>query len=207
MAPSAPPRRIGLFGGTFDPPHFGHLLAAQETAWRLELGQVLFLPAHANPLKRDRVVSAAADRLRMVELAVGEDPRFAVSRLDLDRPPPSYTVTLLRLLRAQLGEGVDLVFLAGADVLTQLGEWYRPEELFALSRLAVFGRPGYPPPDAAALERAFPAAAGRVTVVPLPGVAISASDLRARVRTGAPITYLTPPAVEAFVRAAGLYRH
>ncbi len=199
-------RRIGLLGGTFDPPHLGHLVVAQEAAWRLQLGQVLFLPARQNPLKAGEPVTSAEHRRRMVELAIADNHLFALSTADLERPAPSYTVDLLRRLRAERGAGAALYFLMGADILPELPRWHQPEELLALATLVAVNRPGWPRPHASRLERELPAARGRILVLSAPGVDISSTQLRERVRAGQPIRYLTPPAVEGYVAEQGLYR-
>jgi nicotinate-nucleotide adenylyltransferase len=193
--------RLGLLGGTIDPPHYGHLIAAQEVAWRLGLDRVLFLPARQNPLKRGEPSSAAEDRCEMVRLAIADNPVLELSRLDLDRPPPSYTADLLRLLHTPDNE---LFFLVGADILPELPRWREPDEILRLARLAVVNRPGARQPDLHALE---PATRERVDVVRVPGVAIAARDLRERVRNQEPIRYLTPPAVERYILEHSLYRH
>jgi nicotinate-nucleotide adenylyltransferase len=195
--------RLGLLGGTFDPPHFGHLLAAQETASQLQLEQVLFLPARQNPLKRKAVSSSAEDRCRMVQLAIADNPRFALSRADLDRPPPSYTVDLLRELRREHGPETALYFIVGADILPELPRWREPEEILRLARLTVVTRPGAARPDLGALPEGD---AGRAHIVDIPGVAIASRELRQRVRAGQPIRYLTPAAVERYIVEHGLYR-
>jgi nicotinate-nucleotide adenylyltransferase len=192
--------RLGLLGGTFDPPHYGHLVAAQEVAWRLGLDRVLFLPARQNPLKLGAPSSSAEDRCEMVRLAIAENPLLELSRLDLDRPPPSYTVDLLKLLHTPDNE---LFFVGGADILPELPRWRAPEEILRLARLVVVNRPGAPPPDVGALEAIQPGA--RVDVVPVPGVDIASRDIRARVQAGQPIRYLTPPAVERYIYEHGLY--
>jgi nicotinate-nucleotide adenylyltransferase len=197
--------RLGLLGGTFDPPHIGHLLAAQEAACQLQLERVLFLPARQNPLKEGEAVSPAEARCRMVELAIADNPLFALSRADLDRPPPSYTVDLLRVLSARQ-PGAELFFLVGADILPELPRWHAPEELLELAVLVAINRPGAPSPSVADLEQSLPGAARRVVLLQVPGVAISATDLRARVRAGRPIRYLTPAPVAAYIHARGLYR-
>ena len=192
-------KRVVLLGGTVDPPHYGHLLAAQEVAWRLGLDRVLFLPAHQNPLKRGESSSSAEDRCQMVRLAIADNPTLELSRLDVDRPPPSYTVDLLRLLHTPDSE---LFFIGGADILPELPRWRAPGEILRLARLVVVNRPGAPAPDIAALE---PAARDRIEVVNVPGVAIAARELRGRVKRGEPIRYLTPPAVERYIADRGLY--
>jgi nicotinate-nucleotide adenylyltransferase len=194
--------RVGLLGGTFDPPHYGHLVAAQEAAWQFGLEQVLFLPAHQNPLKRGEPGSPPEARCDMVARAIADNPLFELSRLELDRPPPSYTVDLLRTLS---GPGRELFFLAGADILPELPRWNAPHEILKLARLVVVNRPEAPLPDIDALTRALPEARERIDLVFIPGVAISARYLRARVAAGQPIRYLTPPAVEAYIREHQLY--
>jgi nicotinate-nucleotide adenylyltransferase len=195
--------RLGLLGGTFDPPHYGHLLAAQEVAWRLQLQCILFLPARQNPLKQGAPSTDVEDRCEMVERAIADNPLFKLSKLDIDRPPPSYTVDLLQNLQSPNQE---LFFIAGADILPELPRWRAPDEILRLARLIVVNRPGWPDPNLAELEIALPAARQRAEVIHIPGVDISAADLRARVRANQSIRYLTPPAVEAFIHAKGLYR-
>jgi nicotinate-nucleotide adenylyltransferase len=194
--------RLGLLGGTFDPPHYGHLLAAEEAAWQLRLDRVMFLPARQNPLKRAEQGTPPEDRCEMVARAIADNPRFELSRLDLDRPPPSYTADLLAAME-QPDHG--LYFLVGADILPELPRWQRPEEILRRARLVVINRPESPLPDIAALEAGLPGARARVDLVFIPGEAVSARLLRARVAAGQPIRYLTPPAVEQYIQSRGLY--
>jgi nicotinate-nucleotide adenylyltransferase len=199
--------RLGLLGGTFDPPHYGHLLAAQEAACQLGLERVLFLPARQNPLKQGALSSEAHHRCEMVALAIDDNPLFELSRLDLDRSPPSYTVDLLRALKSDAAApDRELFFLVGADILPELPRWRLPDEILQLAHLVVLNRPGSPQPDLVALEHSLPAARDRVVVLQIPGVDISARALRARVRDGQSIRYLTPPSVERYIHASGLYR-
>lgn len=194
--------RLGLLGGTFDPPHYGHLITAQEVAWQLDLAQVLFLPARQNPLKQHEVVTAAAHRCEMVRLAIHDNPRFELSTLELVRPPPSYTVDLLRGLFSPERE---LFFLIGADILPELPLWHATREILRMARLVAVNRPGAPAPDLAALERRLPGSRARVHTLQMPGVDISSSDLRARARLGQPLRYFTPPAVEQYIHTHHLY--
>jgi nicotinate-nucleotide adenylyltransferase len=196
-------RRLGLLGGTFDPPHYGHLLAAQETASQLDLECVLFLPARQNPLKQGETITRAEDRWEMVTRAIADNPLFEASRLDMDRPPPSYTVDLLRALHKPETE---LFFVIGADILPELPRWRSPREILRLARLAAVNRPGSPPLDLDALEARLPGARERIDLVQIPGVAISAREMRGRVRAGRSLHYLTPPAVERYIAARSLYR-
>lgn len=194
--------RLGLLGGTFDPPHYGHLVLAQEACWQLDLDRVLFVPAQQNPLKSDQNPLSPDTRCAMVSLAIQDNPDFELSLLDLKRPAPSYTADLLRLLASPDRE---LFFLAGADILPELPRWHRPDEVLKLARLVIAHRPDSAVPDVDALERALPGARSRVDVLYMPGVAISARQLRARVATHQPIRYLTPPSVERYIRENGLY--
>jgi nicotinate-nucleotide adenylyltransferase len=192
-------------GGTFDPPHYGHLLAAQEAAVVLRLERVLFLPARQNPLKDGEPTTPPEDRCAMVARAIADNPLFELSRRDLDRPPPSYTADLLQTFKLEAPDD-ELYFLVGADILPELPRWHKTEEILRLARLVVVNRPDSPVPDVRALEAVFPQARERVDLVFFPGVSVSARYLRARVALGQPIRYLTPPAVEQYIRAKRLYQ-
>ncbi len=198
--------RLGVLGGTFDPIHFGHLLAAEEARVTLGLERVLFAPAGDPPHKQGRAISPITHRLAMVRLAIAGNPAFAVTIVDADRPGPHYTVDAIRLLREEWETGADeTFFLMGADSLTQLLSWYQPARLVELCRLAVMARPGYRP-DLAGLEAALPDLADRLDWVEMPVLDIAASDLRRRVREGRSIRYQVPEAVAAYVAEQGLYR-
>lgn len=197
-------RRVGVFGGTFDPVHVGHLIIAEEARHALGLDAVLFVPARRSPLKAHEPRADDAARVAMLEGAIAGQPAFTVHRVDLDRPHPSYTVDTLAHLRAELDTVTDWWFVLGADALAELPAWHAPGRVVALARLAVFDRPGAAP-DMAALAAAVPGLAGRVDRVPAPLVGISATDLRQRVAAGRPIRYQVPAAVEAYVHAHGLY--
>lgn len=197
--------RLGILGGTFDPIHIGHLILAEEAWHQLSLDQVLLAPAADPPHKRSQGKSPAAHRVRMVELAIADNPHLALSRVDLDRPGPHYTLDLVRLLREQHGPGVELFFLMGLDSLADLPTWRRPLDLMQECHLVAFSRPNT---DIAwdALEAALPGVRRRVRVLPLPLMQISGTDLRERVRQGRPIRYQVAPLVEAYIRAHGLYQ-
>lgn len=196
-------RRLGLYGGTFDPIHVGHLVAAAEVHYALALGRVLFLPAGRPPHKRAQAVTPAAERARMIELAIAGRPQFALSMLDLDGAAPSYTADLLA--RARDTWDADLYFIMGEDSLRDFPGWREPARVAALARLAVVTRPNVEV-DVAAVERAVPALAGRVHCVPIPEIDVASHDIRARVTAGRPIAYQVPLAVEAYIRERGLYR-
>ncbi|MGD8473030.1 MAG: nicotinate-nucleotide adenylyltransferase [Anaerolineae bacterium] len=202
---SAQVQRLGIFGGTFDPIHHGHLVAAAEARFQLDLDRVLFVPARVPPHKPAQPISAASHRLRMVELAIATNPHFALSRVDVDRPAPSYTVETLELLRAEWGPGPRFFFIEGPDSLSDIVCWYQPQRLIELCELAVVARPGSNV-DLAGLERQLPGLTDRLHWVEMPLLEISSTDVRARARTGRPISYLVPHGVEAYIRQHGLYR-
>jgi nicotinate-nucleotide adenylyltransferase len=190
-------------GGTFDPTHHGHLLTAEEARWQFELDEVVFVPTGRPWMKEDREVSPAQDRYLMVVIATSANPRFSVSRLEIEREGPTYTVDTLRSLRDQYAEDVELFFITGADAMLEIFQWKDPEEAFALAHFIAATRPGY---DLAAFERGAPTEHPKVTVMPIPALAISSSDIRERVRKGQPIRYLVPEGVQTYIEKAGLYR-
>ena len=196
-------RVLGILGGTFDPPHYGHLVLAETARVQLGLDRVLFVVAGRPPHKPSRPITPDTHRVAMVEVAIADNPAFTISRVDMDRPGPHYTVETLSLLRREYPEA-DLFFLVGGDSLAQFLTWRDPAGILGQARLAVMPRPGYEP-DLAALERALPGVGGRLAWLDAPFLDISASDLRRRVREGLPIRYLVPPSVEAYVREHCLY--
>jgi nicotinate-nucleotide adenylyltransferase len=195
-------RRIGIMGGTFDPIHHGHLVAAEEARWQFRLDQVLFIPT-GQPWQKPAGVSPAEDRYLMTAIATASNPAFAVSRLEVDTPGPSYTVDTLRRLRAELPEGTRLLFIGGADLLQQLLTWKEPEQVLELAELIAATRPDFDVDD---VVQKVPGAAGRVHRMEIPALAISSSDIRARVARGAPIEYLVPEGVARYIEKRALYR-
>jgi nicotinate-nucleotide adenylyltransferase len=194
----------GVFGGTFDPIHVGHLAVAESARDALELDRVLFVPAGEPPHKLDRAVSPASDRLAMVEAAIADNPGFAASRMELDRAGPSWTAdTLAELATA----GRPLALIIAADAFRELATWHEPERVLRLATLVVTPRDGYPDADPAALAAAFPGVAARVVTLDGPRIRLSASDLRAQVAIGRSIRYLVPEAVAAYIGDHGLYQH
>jgi nicotinate-nucleotide adenylyltransferase len=192
--------RIGVFGGTFDPPHLGHLLLAESARDSLKLDRVLFVPARIPPHKRAREVTPAAERLALLRAAL-RGTGVKISTIELGRPGPSYTVdTLERLGRRH--PGARLWLLVGADSLAELPTWRDPEKILSLATLAVASRPearDEAPPSLARHAR-------RIVHLGNPPVAIASTDLRRRVARGRSIRFLVPDAVERRVRAMGLYR-
>lgn len=188
--------RIGVLGGTFDPPHIGHLIVAQDAWSALGLDRVLFMPAAVPPHKRGRVSTPPEVRLAMVEAACADDPRFEASDLEIRRGGTSYTVDTLRALKERDPQGA-LFFLVGADQFRELHTWRSPLEIARLAELVALSRPGFPIEEPR-LELPY----RRLDVT---CVGVSATEIRRRVAAGEPIRYLVPPAVEAIIRARGLY--
>lgn len=187
--------RLGVFGGTFDPPHMGHLIVAQDALEMLQLDRVCFVPAAQPPHKLDRTVSDARHRLAMLRLAAAHDPRFAVETLELERSGPSYTVDTLRELVIRLPEAA-LVLLLGADQYAELETWREPDEVLRLAEIAVMHRGGR------GRERS---GTHRVRDLAVTRIDISATQLRERVSTGRSIRYLVPETVADYIDAQGLY--
>jgi nicotinate-nucleotide adenylyltransferase len=188
--------KVGILGGSFDPIHFGHLRAAENAREALGLGEVLFIPAGQPPHKRENALSPARDRLAMVTLATAGNRAFLPSDTELERSGPSYTVDTLKAFRAER-PGDDLFLVVGSDTLPEMSGWYQPERLFALCTVAVAGRPG-------ALAGKAPAGA-QVVELPGPGLEVSATDVRRRVRDGKSVRYLVPEAVAEYIAKRGLY--
>jgi nicotinate-nucleotide adenylyltransferase len=187
-------------GGTFDPVHHGHLSAANEVATLFELDEVVFVPTGQPWQKSEREVSPAEDRYLMTVIATAANPLFSVSRIDIDRPGPTYTIDTLHDLREAYGGVAELFFITGADALAQILGWRNADELFALAHFIGVSRPGYEPVDVAG----FPP--GAVTLVQVPALAISSSDCRERVARDHPVWYLVPDGVVQYISKRRLYR-
>ena len=193
--------RLGVMGGTFDPIHHGHLVAGSEVAARFHLDEVVFVPTGTPWQKAGRRVSSREDRYLMTVVATASNPRFSVSRVDIDRPGNTYTVDTLRDLKAERGADVDLFFITGADALASILTWRGADELFDLGRFVGVSRPGvdlrsndlsHLPPD-------------KVTRLEIPALAISSTECRKRVAEGLPLWYLVPDGVVQYVAKRGLY--
>jgi nicotinate-nucleotide adenylyltransferase len=198
--PARERRRVGVMGGTFDPIHHGHLVAASEVQAWFDLDEVVFVPTGDPWQKTDRVVSPAEHRYLMTVIATASNPRFTVSRVDVDRDGPTYTIDTLRDLHAERPDD-DLYFITGADALADIFTWRATDELFALAQFVGCTRPGYEM-DAETLA-AIPA--DRVTMVEIPALAISSTDCRDRTRRGEPVWYLVPDGVVQYIVKHHLY--
>jgi nicotinate-nucleotide adenylyltransferase len=195
---------IGVFGGTFDPIHLGHLAAAEEAAYQLDLDRVLFVPNRIPPHKQERAISPAANRVAMVRPAIADNPQFELSTIELERPGPSYALDTMRELRRRFPDS-PLVFLSGYDVLSSLHAWHEPESLLEEFELALLQRPGEEGSWATA-ESHFPGIRERLRIVTIPLLEISSRDIRRRVAEGRPFRYYVPSAVALYIDAHGLYR-
>lgn len=183
---------LGIFGGTFDPVHHGHLILARAALERLGLDRVIFIPANVSPHKPGTVPATAADRMQMLRLAIVGEPGFEANDCELRRPPPSYTLDTLREI-ASANPALELVLLIGADNAAKFGTWHKPDEIKTLARIAVLDRAEGDDTCEWPLVRKL--------------VDISATDIRARVAAGRSIRYLTPDSVCAYIAEQGLYRN
>ncbi|WP_106317084.1 nicotinate-nucleotide adenylyltransferase [Actinoplanes italicus] len=190
-------RRVGIMGGTFDPIHHGHLVAASEVQARFDLDEVMFVPT-GQPYEKGRV-SPAEDRYLMTVVATASNPRFHVSRADIDRDGPTYTVDTLRDMRAVYGQSAELYFITGADALARIMSWRDALTMLGLAHFIGVTRPGFE-----LSNEHLPA--DSVTLVEVPAMAISSSDCRNRVAAGLPVWYLVPDGVVQYINKRGLYR-
>jgi nicotinate-nucleotide adenylyltransferase len=185
---------IGLFGGSFDPVHHGHLIVAQVAREALGLDTLRFVPAREQPFKQGRHRSSPDDRAAMLSLAIAPTPGFDLERAELDRPGPSYTVNTLRALRAREPRA-EFVLLLGADAAAELSDWREADRIPELARVVVFARPGSAVPASPAISQ----------IINVPAIDISATEVRRRVGSGQPIHYWVPDAVAEYISRHRLY--
>jgi nicotinate-nucleotide adenylyltransferase len=199
------PFRIGLFGGTFDPPHLGHLILASEASAQLHLDRLLWVLTPSPPHKRGLVITPLKHRLAMLELAIAGDPSFELSRVELERPGPHYTLDTVERIQADF-PSADVILLIGGDSLRDLPTWHRAADLVAACReIGVMRRPG-DPADLAALEGPLPGIRSKVRFVNAPLLEIASSEIRRRAASGEAFRYYVSPAVYEYIRRRGLYR-
>ena len=191
-------RRIGVMGGTFDPVHHGHLVAASEVAHIFALDEVIFVPTGQPWQKEGRRVSPSEDRYLMTVIATASNPRFSVSRVDIDRPGVTYTIDTLRELHAARPDAGQLFFITGADALARIMSWRNVDELFSLAHFVGCTRPGHRLTVTGLPE-------GKVSLIEIPALTISSTACRARVALGEPIWYLVPDGIVQYIAKRGLY--
>ena len=196
---------IGVLGGTFDPVHKGHIMVAEEARARLDLAEVLFVPAGQPPLKEDSPILAVEHRVQMVRLAIADYPYYKLSTIEIDRPGPSFTVDTIVELRDKLGDGDELFFIVGWDSLAQLPKWKEPSRLIKICRLVAVPRPGYSLPDLNSLDAVIPGLSRRVILLDRPEIDINATEIRERVAQGLSIRHLVPEPVAEYIRQHKLY--
>lgn len=196
-------RRVGVMGGTFDPIHTGHLVTAEEALFGFALDVVVFVPAGRPWQKEGLQVAPPEERFLMTAIATASNPAFEVSRVEIDRPGPTYTVDTLRDLKRAFAPA-EMYFITGADAVLQILTWKDPERVLEEAWFIAATRPGY---DLDRLEKQLPPELGRrVLTMEIPALAISSTDIRRRAREGRPIRYLVPEAVDRYIRKTGLYR-
>ena len=201
------PTRLGIYGGSFDPVHLGHLLLAETCREECELDRVLFLPCGQSPHKPNGAIASGNQRAEMLPFAVAGDPRFGVCRIELERSGPSFTVETLRQLHVEQPES-ELFFLMGADSLADLPLWREPHAILELATIVAVNRGQRVPPDLASLEaRLGSIVRNRVRLITMPAIELSATEIRKRVRSGLSLRFRVPRAVEEYIRQNALYRN
>ncbi|KGP75249.1 nicotinate-nucleotide adenylyltransferase [Desulfosporosinus sp. Tol-M] len=198
-------KRLGIMGGTFDPIHYGHLVAAEMARAEFSLNKVLFIPSGTPPHKERSDITAAELRFEMVERAIQDNPAFEISALELRRIGPSYTVDTLRVLRRTWPEH-ELYFITGSDALRQIFSWREVEEILMMTKFIGAARPGFDARDfLLQVQKERPETQERIHYIEVPALAISSTDIRARVKRGQPIRYLLPEPVRLYIQQHGLY--
>lgn len=198
-------KRLGIMGGTFDPIHYGHLVAAEMARAEFSLNKVLFIPSGTPPHKDRSDITAAGLRFEMVERAIQDNPAFEISALELRRKGPSYTVDTLRVLRRTWPEH-EFYFITGSDALRQIFSWREVEEILMMTKFIGAARPGFDASDfLLQVQKERPETQERIHYIEVPALAISSTDIRARVKRGQPIRYLLPEPVRLYIQQHGLY--
>ena len=196
---------IGVMGGTFDPVHLGHLAVAEEARVRLNMAEILFVPAGQPWLKADTCISPAEHRIQMLRLAIADKAYFKLSTVEIERAGPSYAADTVAGLKGQLDAGDELFFILGWDSLTELPQWREPRRLVEMCPLVVAPRPGYSSPDLKKLEDTIPGLSQRVLILDKPQIEISVSEIRERVARGLSVRHLVPEPVNRYIKEHKLY--
>lgn len=197
--------RLGVFSGTFDPPHLGHLILAEEARWQLQLDRVLWVLTPVSPFKTDQEISPVEQRLMLLERTVALEPAFEISSVEIDRPAPQYTVDTLRLIKEQYLPAT-LIYLIGGDAIAELPRWHRPHELVAIAdEIGVMRRPA-DELDLNYLLETFPELSAKIRFVNAPLLEISSTDIRRRIRERKPYRFFLPEQVAEVIEREGFYR-
>jgi len=198
--------RLGIMGGTFDPIHYGHLVAAETARVEFKLDNVLFIPAGEPPHKIQRKITAAELRYRMVELAIKNNEKFHISAVEINRRGPSYTFDTLRQLHRVFPDQ-ELYFITGTDAMKEILTWRKPEEIIKLAKIIGVSRPGYECSDLVEkISREYPLSSGRILLLEIPAMAISSTHIRASVASQKSIRYLVPEEVRRFIEEHSIYK-
>lgn len=195
--------RIGIMGGTFDPIHYGHLVIAESARYAFSLDKVIFIPAGSPPHKRNSQHTEAAARAEMVALAIFSNPHFAFSLMEVQRSGFSYSVDTVAAITREYHNAADIYFITGADAVLDVATWYQPERLLSLCRFVAATRPGF---DLTKLDKLPAQWRAKIDVMEIPGLDISSTDIRLRVKENKPIKYLLPEPVEEYIYQHQLYK-
>ncbi len=198
--------RVGILGGTFDPIHMGHLIIAEEARERIRLDEVIFMPTGQPWLKAGRRISPAHHRLEMVKLAIGSNPFFRDSAMEIERSGPTYTLDTLLDLRKELPSSAEIFFVVGLDSLKEFHRWHEPERVLTLCTLVAVNRPGFLKGDLGLLDSGTSEIMEKVLFLESPLIDVSGTDIRRRVANGSSIRYRVPQAVEEYIYTHGLYQ-
>ncbi|MBU0477294.1 nicotinate-nucleotide adenylyltransferase [bacterium] len=192
--------RIAIMGGTFNPIHYGHLVSASEVCNKFKLDKVIFIPSALNPLKNTSNLAEAHHRLKMIKLAIAGNPLFEDSDIEIKRGGTSYTIDTIKAFVKKYGRGVNIYFIIGTDAFLEIDSWASPDALLRMCRFIVTSRPGYDVKKAKHVFKKY------TEMMEITYLAISSSDIRKRIKSGAPIKYLLPESVEDYICKHGLYR-
>jgi nicotinate-nucleotide adenylyltransferase len=198
--------KIGVFGGTFDPIHIGHLIVAEEARYQLDLKKVIFLPAGRPWFKGDRLITDGKMRLEMIKHAIKNNSLFDVSELELNREGATYSVESIPKLKKELGGDVELYFLIGVDALADIHKWKQPTKLMEMCYIAGLTRPGYVDFDWSAIEKVLARASERIRIIEVSRIDVSSTDIRIMVQNALSVRYLVPDAVASYIKEHGLYK-
>jgi len=198
--------KVGIMGGTFDPPHVAHLIIAELARVRLELDKIVFIPAGDPWMKSAYIITSAEKRVEMVSLAIASNPDFSLSLIEVNRPGPTYTVDTIEQLSEEAGHDAGMFLLLGWDSVADLPSWKAPYRISKMARIAAFPRPGFVKPDTAELEKAMPGIADRIVDMDEPYLSISSTCIRQRAREGKSVRYLVPDKVGQYIIENNLYQ-